>query len=531
VRPMRWLKWSYLVLALVLVLASSVFHAPLVKMRDDWSYRPAVEDFPPSLVLGTQMLGSFRGILVLGLWLRAVELQEQGRYYELVQLFDWITSLEPRLESVWAYAAWNQAYNISVAFPVDKPKDRWRWVMNGISVLRDRGLVINPRSYLLNRELAWIYFHKIGGMGDEAHSFYKEEFAKELHEILGGPTPDYERLAAAPKTEAALLADDAVRSLVEQARAAGFKPLGRDIAWLNDLAKLPEEVAPIFEAAKATPAFAALDAFLRARALEERWRLAPARVKALVDKYGPLDFRVPWAHAIYWATESLRYVKPTDNPDHGRRTIYFGLVEIFETGRLNYFPDETLTFWTPDVRFADAVNEEFLRQIGEGAHGKSAHKHWLRNAIVFLYGYAADKEKAADFYRELQERYPSDDYPAALDDFVVGEIKKDLEENQYQQVMGYILGYVRLACYWLAVGDQELSDQYLATGKLFYALYQEKAPPRYGLVEWETLLAYVIRDVLSMHSGLTRPVRDRLRGMLGLPPEEEEGTPSPAEPE
>jgi len=520
--PTRFIKWFYLVLALVAVLASSVLHGPLVAMRDQWTYRPALESFPPSLVLGTQMLGSFRGMLVLGLWLRAAELQEQGRYYELVQLYDWITTLEPRLESVWVYAAWNQAYNIPVAFPAENPEERWRWVMNGVSLLRDRGLVFNPRSYLLNRQLAWMFFHKIGGTSDEAHRFYKEELARELHEILGGPTPDYERLAAAPQTAHELLADEAVRSLVEQARVASFDATGRDIAWLNDFSVLPEAVRPIFEAAKGTPAFASLDAFLRARALEERWQLDPARVKALVDKYGPLDFRVPWAHTVYWATESLEHVKPSENPDHGRRMVYFGLVEIFETGRLNYYRDEGLVFWTPDVRFADAAQAEFLRQIGEGAHAKSAHKNWLRNAIVFLYGYAADKEKAAAFYEQLQEVYPRDDYPVTLEAFVVGEIKKDLDERQYQQVAVYIGGYIRLACYWLAAGDEELSNQHLAMGKVFYALYQEKAPPRLQLVPWKTLLEYSLREVLSVHAGLPKAVRDRLRALLELPPEEEE---------
>jgi hypothetical protein len=539
VNPTRWRKALYLALALAAVLAGSLLHGPLVRTRDTWSRRPAVENFPPSLVLGTQMLGSFRGMLVVGLWMRATELQEQGRYYELKQLYDWITELEPRLETVWTYAAWNEAYNISVAFPATQPEERWRWVTSGLSVLRDRGLKMNPRSYLLNRELAWMYFHKIGGTSDEAHGYYKQEFARELHVILGGPAPDWARLAAAPTTDTALLADEGVSALVGKARVAGFEPLDRDIAWLNDPSKLPKDAAPLFEAAKGTPAFEALEAFLRARALREDWRLEPKRVKALVEKYGPLDFRTPWPHALYWGAESLKVVRPTENPIHGERMIYNSLVQIFETGRLIYYPDEGLMFLMPDVRFADAANNAFIEEIKqtearEEIGPTSAHKNWLRNAMTTLYLYGA-KEKAADFFRDMQQRYPRTDYPATVVEFVLREIRNDLEEGQYEQVKAYIRFYVRLSYYWLAAGDREASDGHLAMAKALYALHQDKAPPRLQMEAWDQVLKQVLDEVLDPRRGFPKVIRDRLRPMVGLPPEAAETpaaeTPAPEGPE
>ena len=526
VNPTQWRKWSYLAVALAAVLASGALHEPLVEMRDTWSWRPAVENFPPSLVLGTQMLGSFRGMLVVGLWVRATALQEEGRYYELVQLFDWITELEPRLESVWAYSAWNQAYNISVAFP--DCEDRWRWVQNGLSVLRDRGLVFNPRSYMLNHHLAWIYFHKVGGTSDECHVYYKQEFAKTLHVILDGPTPDYARLAAAPRTDRELLADETVRSLVEQARAAGFEPLERDIAWLNDPSALPEAVVPIFEAARETPAFDALDAFLRARALRENWRIEPARVKALVDEYGPLDFRQPEAHALYWGAESLRHVKPTDNRQHGERMVYFSLVKIFESGRLHYLPKEGVFSWLPDIRFADAVRKDFLRKFellpeAKAIGPRSAYKNWMRNAIAVLYQYGA-KEKAEEFRKALYEFEPRREHEGPIEEFVVREVRKDLEQGQYEQVAAYIRGYIRLHYYWLALGEQEVADAHLAMAKLFYILYQQEAPPRFfkQLGTWEALLTQSLERALDPERGFGKPLRNRLREALGIPPERDE---------
>ncbi len=525
--PTRWRKWSYLVLALVAVALSSTLHGPLVETRDAWLLRPALANFPPSLVLGTQMLGSFRGMLVVGLWMRATELQEQGRYYELVQLYDWITQLEPRLESVWAYSAWNQSYNISVAF--ETGEERWRWVMNGIRELRDRGLVMNPRSYLLNRELAWIYFHKIGATSDEQHPYYKREMARELHVILGGPTPDYARLAAAPRTQDELLADAEVSSLVERLRAVDFDPLRRDMAWLNDASTLPEAAAPIVEAAAGTPAFDALEAFLRARALRKDWGLDAAKVKAIVDRYGPVDFRVPWAHTLYWATESLKHVKATENPIHGERMIYNSLVQIFETGRLLYYPKTDETYLMPDIRFADAANEAFLWEIRQTeardvAGPKSTHRYWLRNAIATLYLFN-DKAKAAEFYRQLVELYPRTDYPPSVEGLVVKEVREDLERGQLEQVAGFIRGYIRQSYFWLAAGVREASDGYLAMAKSFYLLYQEKVAQRLALPPWEVLVKQGREGALDRERGLPKVLRDRLREALNLPPEEEEEAP------
>ena len=52
-------------------------------------------------------LGGFRGIVSEALWLRAGRLQEQGRYFEQVQLADWITALDPRATDAWTFNAWN----------------------------------------------------------------------------------------------------------------------------------------------------------------------------------------------------------------------------------------------------------------------------------------------------------------------------------------------------------------------------------------------------------------------------------------
>lgn len=141
-------------------------------------------------------LGGFRGIIAEVVWFRADRLQDEGRYSEMAQLANVLTSLEPHTPEVWTYAAWNLAYNISVMMPTSE--DRWRWVKAALTLLRDDGLRLNPESPELHREIAWLFLSKIGGTIDEASSLYTQKWNAEVDAAAG----DWESL----KMDASLLA-------------------------------------------------------------------------------------------------------------------------------------------------------------------------------------------------------------------------------------------------------------------------------------------------------------------------------------
>jgi hypothetical protein len=451
-----------------------------------------------------------------------------------MQLYDWITQLEPGLESVWSYAGWNASYNISVA--MDTPQERWRWVQNGLSIIRDRGLYYNPRSYLLHHHLSWIYFHKVGGTSDEMHSYYQHEFPKALHAILGGPEPDYAAFADALEHEQELLKDEAIVALLKEARAAGFDPLSGPTAWLNDLGKLPENVRPIFEAAKETPAFRRLEPYLRARRLKEDWKIEAAYARKLVEEFGPLDFRLPVTHALYWGMRSLEpgVIEPTDNPMHGERMVYFSLVEICEHGRLIYDEKEDLVEYGPDLRFIDATTKRFKglakSREGEVSGVFSAYKHWTRNMVALLYT-QGQKERAEELRQALYDFERRPEHEGPIEAFVVREVEEDLKIGQYQQVADYIRAHILQSYYWEALGERETSESFRLLARLFYDKFEEKAPKRIRehLGTWDeelrTVLLFAIHPQRGEIFGFTKPLRDVLRALYKdkyeLPSEEE----------
>ena len=144
-----------------------------------------LENAPPVLAFTTVALGGFRGLISNALWMRATDLQDEDKFFEMAQLADWITKLEPHFVHVWLVQAWNMAYNISVKFKESSPgqyPDRWRWVKAGIELLRDDGLRYNPNETLIYRELAWFFQHKVGANLDDANprvrEFHPQSFAK-----------------------------------------------------------------------------------------------------------------------------------------------------------------------------------------------------------------------------------------------------------------------------------------------------------------------------------------------------------------
>src|SRR5438046_5121651 len=119
---MKGRSYKFMLLGLAAVLFAAVFllQRELNRQRADprlgLTRVTPLENAPPVLAFTTVALGGFRGLIANALWIRATELQDEDKFFEMAQLSDWITKLEPHFAQVWAHEAWNMAYNISVKF-------------------------------------------------------------------------------------------------------------------------------------------------------------------------------------------------------------------------------------------------------------------------------------------------------------------------------------------------------------------------------------------------------------------------------
>jgi hypothetical protein len=422
-----------------------------------------LENAPPMLAFTTVALGGFRGLIANYLWLRANQMQEQGRYFEMIQLSDWITKLQPHFTMVWRYQAWNMAYNISVKFR--DPADRWRWVQRGIELLRDEGLRYNPGDTQMYNELAWFYQHKLGYYLDDAHAYYKQQWAHDMMKVLGVERVDYLSLID-PQT-------DEQRS--------------------------------------------------RARTLREKYKLDPEEMRAVDKRYGPLEWRLPEAHAIYWASLGLKRAGKEGQLSL-RREIWQSIRLAFRRGRLIPVKAVGRFEFGPNVAIAAKVDEVFEQLMAEDPEQRDAmtagHRDFLAEAVYLLYTHNRRAE-AERFFTKLRQRYP-EAVPASwtLDEFAVNTVTEKGTRSSTDRVRATIEGLLQTAYENLAIGEDDLAAGHDRLAQQIWQRHQTRfadQQERMGLPPMKNLRDLILGRLLDPKEGLPPQLQAQLRTVLNLP--------------
>jgi hypothetical protein len=434
-----------------------------------------LENAPPLLAFTTKALGGFRGLIANALWIRASELQEDGKYFEMVQLSDWITKLEPNISTVWIHLAWNMSYNISVKF--SDPADRWTWVKRGIELLRDQAIQYNPKEPLLYRELAWHFQHKLGHYLDDAHQYYKVEWAKEMDQVIGPGAVDWDELLH-PST--------------------------------------PE-------------------AKERVRLLRGKYKMDPEFMKKTDEKYGPLEWHLPESSAIYWAYKGLDVSKDQQLRKEDfvqlRRVIFQSLQLAFMRGRIIHRGTNNAEFvYGPNLEIIKQANDAYLEQAelepGMRDNILNAHKNFLGMAVYHLYENNR-KKPAQEWFNYLLEKYPNAIRPElrTLDEYAFSRVAEDVGETDPNRVTTAILGAFERAFLAYALGEEDVGANNMLWAKKLWDRYMgsigstEKNKIRVGLRPLPLLKEEVQKNVLSPDYGLDPVLAAQLRTRLNLPPD------------
>jgi len=478
-----------LLLALAVALLAGVSQVQKVLNRDreelGLTRVPPLDNAPPVLAFTTVALGGFRGLIANALWIRANDLQDEDKFFEAMQLADWITKLEPHYPQVWAYLAWNMAYNISVKFK--DAADRWRWVKAGIELLRDEGLRYNPHDVLIHQQLAWLFQHKMGANLDDANLYYKREWLREMERVFGKQrAPNLDELID-PQTD---------------------------------------------------------DARQRQEVLTNEFKMDPKLMKEVDQLYGPLEWRLPEAHAIYWAAKGLEQarenpskVKPEDLIQL-RRVIYQCMQMSFYRGRLVANPFEKVYDFGPNLdivpkvskAYEDLYDEETTPGQKDGI--LRAHRNFLRDAIYFLYE-GDRRPEAARWYQYLGEKFPdkplingkTNSIPRnfTLDEYAVEKVMEDVSEFSRDRVKAAIEGTILKSYRYLVLGE----DKYAESARLLarkirdnYAKNIEGSEERLNFSTVEQIEKELLNRLLDPEeSPWPFEVRAALRAKLGMPPE------------
>ena len=346
--------------------------------------------------------------------------------------------------------------------------------------MRDEALKYNPDEPLIYRELGWIYQHKIGADLDDAHLYFKSEWARQMDEVLHGA--NYQSLIN-PQTD---------------------------------------------------------DEKERARILREKYKLNPDYMKAVDDEFGPLEWRLPEAHAIYWATLGLKRAKKEEQITL-RREIYQPLQLAFQRGRLIEFNvgDKKKYDVGPNLAMIPNANKAYEKSMAEDAeyrdHISTAHRNFLKDAVYFLYTHnrRADAQQWMDY---LVAKYPDamiydarseSKTPVKVAGMTVAEycaarVTEDISETSRTRVQQAIEGFLERSYFHLAIGENDDATGHALFANDIWELYQRKVT-RKGTQPDERValpsMDFLKSQALKLFDETYEPLLvARLHTKLGLPP-------------
>jgi hypothetical protein len=502
-----------------------------------------LENAPPALAFATVAMGAFRGLVVDILWMRADKLKEDGQFFDARQLAEWITTLQPRFASVWEFHAWNMAYNISVAIPATQPEQRWQWVKNGYELLRDKGIRWNPKSVRLYREMGRIFQHKMGGVSDDAHKYYKLRFAEMMTPLLSsednGLRPDdneyFEALIQAPTEWSVVESDAQIAPFLQALRLAdpAFADVDDKRFVQNYLSlrqnpqRFQQAAFEVIDSFRSSAALKRFDLFAKAYQLRREWKLDPAMMREINRKYGPIDFsdpnrhlpmdwRHPDCHAIYWAAKALQVAAENEGAEinmhetNTDRIVAHSLQNLFRYGKITILqgpaevsePDagsesERLMrrdiFLGPDLKMFDSYNKAALAIIDKHAKAgasdegpleslRNGHRNMLKNAVMSFYQ-AGIRGYALRIYNELRKLYPIEDFNMPLDAYVRIRFREELDSIAIHDAVEMIVMTLTESYYLLAIGDDDTATVREQLAKDVYEHYLREYPDEKGRID------------------------------------------------
>jgi hypothetical protein len=321
-------------------------------------------------------------------------------------------------------------------------------------------------------------------------------------------------------------------------------------AWANEMAVVFDKKKPNLEELIHPQSD---DQKKRAALLREKYKMDPEIMKKVDDEFGPLEWRLPEAHAIYWAYLGLREAEKNpakikkDDLITLRRVVYQSMQLSFQRGRLVSNPYIKSFEFGPNLDIIPKVSKAYEQAADDDQenhdHILRAHRNFLRDAVYFLYAHNRLRE-AIYWFKYLGQKYPdkpiidgkTNSLPAnvTLDDYCVGRILEDVKETDKARITAIVEGMFSNFYTSLILEDQEeRALGYKLLAEKVYAAYMRQIPQErkeaIGLDPIDDIRRRVLDRLLDTEHGLQPVARAALRSKLGMPPEPPKAATPPAE--
>ncbi|MBN2592433.1 MAG: hypothetical protein JXA81_02915, partial [Sedimentisphaerales bacterium] len=423
---------------------------------------------------------------------------------------------------------------------------------NGYELLRDEAIdKYKLTNITLYRELARIFQHKIGGVSDDAHKYYKLQLAMAMEPLLRSEdnqlSPQdnqyFEALAKEPESWEEIVSDPNIAALVKALKSAD-NTFADDDEFVSNYLSLRQNSGRFNAAAgeaiddyRGSDALKKFDLFAKAWQLHKVWKLDPALMNNLNRTYGPIDFtdpnthlpldwRHPDSHAIYWAVRGLQVAAHKESGEidisetNADRIVGHSLQNLFRYGKLLirdmqfHVPVEGShetqaqiykeVFLRPDLRMFDSYNNSFLSILEKYKNDSSlqslqnGHRNMLKNAVLSFYQ-SGHRNKAQQIYNELRKLYDLPEFKVSLTEFAQKRFFEELESLGINDATEQVVLLLRESFFLYAIGDDETSAGREKLAKEICDYYQNKYldENRIDLPPFTTLQYLALRDFLD----------------------------------
>ena len=280
--------------------------------------------------------------------------------------------------------------------------------------------------------------------------------------------------------------------------------------------EVDHELIRVISGEKQEPAVRALLSHLRRRILIDRYHMSPEHMYHFMELFGPLDFRHPAAHNVYWSTLGTKTLESgippgdTDILNTYRGSIH-GLQALMHQGRVNYDPVTKKLDYLPDPRFIAAYEKALdMTQVatsqptvssGAKSSFDSGYENFLLIAIVYSYLYGDEKEAAMYYDKVIRLFGKKDDnvrsgkYTVPLEDLVAREMTDtiDILAHARQAIDGFLFQAISQG---LRNDRREVYDKFVKLALYVHTEHNKKAgatpladQKRMGLLPFNKIVA------------------------------------------
>jgi len=270
----------------------------------------------------------------------------------------------------------------------------------------------------------------------------------------------------------------------------------------------------------------------RAGIIRDTYKMDPAVMQQVDEEYGPFEWRLPEAHAIYWAYLGLKVSTREKDMIQLRRVIFQSMQMAFMRGRMIEFPmaipEEPGQFakafeYGPNLDVVETTNEVYeAMQAEEEQYFENigtAHKNFLRTAVYFLYTHNRMVE-AQKWYDYVRERFP-DSITTSLEEYVFARVEEEFGSTSQDRLKAMLMGFLERSFIDLAMGlEQKAIAGELLARKMrqrYYDQITESQIVRIKLPTTDEMKAELLVRLLDPDEGLNDLMAAQLRTRLQLP--------------